>query len=141
MQQASFAATSLQHEADTLVARQQTHEMQLDHLRNPQVVALRAQHLGMVLPTTPAVLELGTGRILGDPTPATRLDKLRLHAPPPVKPLALDPPAHVTVVHVKHGGQHAPTGNVGNSSGNTAHGSRHHGRHAGRQGTTHPATH
>jgi cell division protein FtsB len=139
MQQASFAATSLQRQADTLTARQQTLEMQLDHLRNPQVIALRAQRMGMVLPTSPAILDLATGKVLGDPTPATRLDRLRLLGPPPVKPLALDPPAHVTVVHVpRKGGHHH---GAANSSGNTAHGSRHPGRHAGRQGSNHTATH
>jgi cell division protein FtsB len=135
MQQASFAATSLQRQADALQAQQQTLEMQLDHLRDPQVIALRAQRMGMVLPTSPAVLDLATGKVLGDPTPATRLDRLRLFGAPPVKPLALDPPAHVTVVPPPRQGGHAK------SSGNTAHGSRHPGRHAGRQGPDHPATH
>jgi hypothetical protein len=139
MQQASFAATSLQRQADTLVARQQTLQMQLDHLRDPQVIALRAQRMGMVLPTTPAVLDLATGKVLGDPTPATRLDRLRLFGPPPVKPLALDPPAHVTVVPAqKQTGHQRP---ADKSSGNTARGSRHPGRHAGRQGPNQPATH
>ncbi len=91
MQQASFAATSLQHESDTLLARQQSLQTQLDRLRDPQVIALKAQRMGMVLPGSPAVLDLGTGRILGTPTPATRLDPLRLLAPPPVKPAELDP--------------------------------------------------
>jgi hypothetical protein len=139
MQQASFAATSLQHQADTLEAQQQTLEMQLDHLRDPQVIALRAQRMGMVLPAAPAVLDLATGKILGDPTPATRLDRLRLFGAPPVKPLALDPPAHVTVVHVPQKGGHP--GSADKSSGNTAHGSPHPGRHAGRQGTNHSASH
>jgi hypothetical protein len=132
MQQASFAATSLQHQADTLVAQQQTLEMQLDHLRDPQVIALRAQRMGMVLPASPAVLELGTGRILGDPTPATRLGRLRLTAPAPVKPAALDPAAHVTIVHASGGRRH---GGGTKSSDNTGHGSRHAGHHEGRQDT------
>jgi cell division protein FtsB len=131
MQQASFAATSLQHQADNLVAQQQTLEMQLDHLRDPQVIALRAQKMGMVLPTSPAVLDLATGKVLGVPTPATRLDRLRLTAPPPVKPAALDPAAHVTIVRAKGGHHHDST----KSPDNTGHGSRHQGRHAGRQGT------
>src|SRR3954467_4611833 len=59
MQQASFAATSLQNQADTLVARQQALQMELDQPRDPQVVALKAQRMGMVLPTSPAVLDLG----------------------------------------------------------------------------------
>jgi hypothetical protein len=98
MQQASFAATSLQNQADTLVARQQTLQMQLDQLRDPQEVALEAQRMGMVLPTSLAVLDLKTGRVLGSPAPATRLDPLRLLAPPPAKPAELNPPAHVTIV-------------------------------------------
>ncbi len=98
MQQASFAATSLQHQADNLVARQQTLQMQLDQLRDPQVVALKAQRMGMVLPSSPAVLDLRDGKILGSPAPATRLDPLRLLAPPPAKPAGLDPQTHVTIV-------------------------------------------
>jgi cell division protein FtsB len=135
MQQASFAATSLQNQADNLVAQQQTLEMQLDHLRDPQVIALRAQRMGMVLPTSPAVLDLSTGKVLGDPTPATRLDRLRLLAPPPVKPAVLDPAAHVTIVETTGGHHHRHDGATTKSSDNTGHGSRHQGRNAGRQGT------
>jgi hypothetical protein len=135
MQQASFAATSLQNQADNLVAQQQTLEMQLDHLRDPQVIALRAQRMGMVLPTSPAVLDLSTGKVLGDPTPATRLDRLRLLAPPPVKPAVLDPAAHVTIVETAGGHHRWHDGATTKSSDNTGHGSRHQGRNAGRQGT------
>lgn len=112
MQQASFAATDLQRQADALQAKQQTLQMDLDRLRDPQAIALKAQRMGMVLPSSPAVLDLGTGKVLGDPVPATRLDPLRLLAPPPAKPALLDPQAHVTVVHPPE-----------NSSGNTARGS------------------
>jgi hypothetical protein len=125
MQQASFAATDLQRQADVLEAKQQSLQMQLDQLRDPQSIALKAQRMGMVLPSSPAVLDLRTGKVLGDPAPATRLDPLRLLAPPPTKPLALDPPAHVTVVHPPAGLGHHRTGR--NSSGNTARGS-HDGR-------------
>jgi hypothetical protein len=99
MQQASFAATDLQNRADALEARQQSLQMQLAHLRDPQSIARHAQAMGMVLPTSPAVLDLRSGKVLGDPAPATRTDPLRLLAPPPVKPAELDPPAHVTVIH------------------------------------------
>jgi hypothetical protein len=136
MQQASFAATSLQNQADTLLARQQMLQTQLDRMRDPQVIALKAQRMGMVLPGSPAVLDLKTGRILGSSTPATRLDTLRLLAPPPVKPAELAPPAHVTVVQPPG---HAP--HHGDSSGNTAHRSHRSGRHAGRQGTNHTGSH
>ena len=70
---------------------------------------------GWCCPTSPAVLDLRTGKVLGTPTPATRLDPLRLLAPPPAKPAELDPPAHVTVVQPP---AHAPARR--DSSGNTA---------------------
>jgi len=124
MQQASFAATSLQKQADVLLARQQTLQMQLDQLRDPQVVALKAQRMGMVLPTSPAVLDLRTGRVLGTPTAATRLDPLRLQAPPPPKPAALNPPAHVTVVQPPATHQHAGSGATHRHTGSTT--ARHH---------------
>jgi hypothetical protein len=136
MQQASFAATSLQGQADTLLARQQTLQTQLDRLRDPQVIALKAQRMGMVLPQSPAVLDLRTGRVLGSPAPATRLDPLRLHGPPPVKPAELDPAAHVVVVQPSGRAHHH-----GDSSGNTARGSHGPGRHAGRQGSNHSGSH
>ena len=133
MQQASFAATDLQQRADTLLAQQQTLQMELDRLRDPQVIALKAQRLGMVLSTTPAVLDLGTGKVLGEPAPATGLDRLRLLPPPPPKPAALDPKPHVTVVQPPAAstasGSHDSRGHTGHASpGNRA--------RAGRQGTT-----
>jgi cell division protein FtsB len=131
MQQASFAATDLQRQAETLTARQQTLQMELDRLRDPQAIALKAQRMGMVLPSNPAVLDLRTGRILGEPAPATRLDPLRLVAPPPAKPAELDPPAHVTVVHTP-----ASTRGAQNSSGNTDRGSQRNGHGRGRQDHT-----
>jgi hypothetical protein len=134
MQQASFAATDLQHQADTLEAKQQSLQMELDQLRDPQHIALRAQRMGMVLPSSPAVLDLRTGKVLGDPTPATGLDRLRLLPPPPVKPAEIDPPAHVTVVH-ESARAHRDHSSA-NSSGNTAHGSPRHRHDGGRQDPT-----
>ena len=129
MQQASFAATDLQHQADTLEAQQQGLQMELDQLRDPQVIALKAQRMGMVLPTSPAVLDLRTGKVLGDATPATRLDPLHLLAPVPRKPAVLDPPAHVTVVR-------APARHQQDSQGNTARGSRQNDGGTGRNDHT-----
>ena len=130
MQQASFAATSLQNQADTLLARQQTLQMQLDQLRDPQVVALKAQRMGMVLPASPAVLDLKTGRVLGSPTPATRLDPLRLLAPPPAKPAELNPPAHVTIVQPPASHHHTASTST----------TKHHGHHTVKH-ATHSGTH
>jgi hypothetical protein len=136
MQQASFAATDLQQQADTLEAKQQSLQMDLDRLRDPQHIALRAQRMGMVLPTSPAVLDLRTGKVLGDPSPATGLDRLRLLPPPPVKPAELDPPAHVTVVH-----ESAAAHRAHNSSGDTRHGSPQSGHGRGRQDPTRHTNH
>jgi hypothetical protein len=122
MQQASFAATELQHQADSLDAREQGLQMEIDHLRDPQVIALKAQRMGMVLPTSPAVLDVRTGRVLGDPAPATGLDRLQLLPPPPVKPAELDPAPHVTVVR--------------DSPDRSTSGSRNRGHNAGRHDHT-----
>lgn len=95
MQQASFASTALEEQAANLSARQQTLQMELEKLRDPQNLGARAQALGMVLPTSPAFLNLGDGSVTGDPVPATRDSRLRVYAAPPVKPPALDPrPIH-----------------------------------------------
>jgi cell division protein FtsB len=131
MQQASFAATDLQRQSDVLEAQQQSLQMQLDRLRDPQSIAVKAQRMGMVLPSSPAVLDLRTGKVLGTPAPANRLDPLHLLAPPPAKPALLDPPAHVTVVDPPAGrdSQNKP-------HGNTARGSHDHGGQPGRNDHT-----
>lgn len=98
LQQASFAATALQDQATTLSARQQTLKMELDQLRDPQRVAVQAQRMGMVPPSNPAFLELPSGKVLGDPTPATRLNNVRLLPLPPVKPAVINPPPVVHTV-------------------------------------------
>jgi hypothetical protein len=97
MQQAAFAATSLEAQASTLTAREQTLQMELDVLRDPQNVAEAAQRQGLVLPCGSATLRLSDGKVLGQPCPATAVGGLRLHARPPAKPAILDPP----VRHVK----------------------------------------
>ena len=98
MQQASFAAASLENQAETLAAREQTLRMELDELRNPQRVATEAQRMGMVVPTAPVFLDLATGETSGVRTPATREDAIQLLPPAPVMPAVLAPaPTVVTV--------------------------------------------
>lgn len=92
MQQASFAATSLEEQARTLSAREQTLQMQLDVLRDPQNVASAAQAQGMVLPCQPAFLRISDGKVLGRPCVATAETRLRLQPLPPAKPRMLNPP-------------------------------------------------
>lgn len=91
MQQAAFATTALEEQARTLTARQQTLEMELDVLRNPQRVAEQAQRMGMVPSHRPAYLELPSGKVLGEPAPAVPADGLRLLPRPPAKPAVLTP--------------------------------------------------
>lgn len=98
LQQASFAAASLEQQADALAAREQTLRMELDELRNPQRVATEAQAMGMVIPAAPVFLDLGDGAVSGVRTPATPADALRLQPKAPIKPAELAPPA--TVVEV-----------------------------------------
>jgi hypothetical protein len=102
MQQAAFAATTMEQQAATLQAREQTLRMELEVLRDPQSVAVKAQGMGMVIPATPAFLRLADGKVLGTPTPATRENGLRLYAKAPKKPAVLDPAPNVVTVKL-HG--------------------------------------
>ena len=97
MQQASFAASSLEAQADTLAAREQTLRMELDELRNPQRVATEAQQMGMVIPAAPVFLDLATGKTIGVRTPATRENAIQLLPPAPVKPAVLAPAPTIVV--------------------------------------------
>jgi type II secretory pathway pseudopilin PulG len=91
MQQSSFAATALEEQATNLAAREQTLQMELDELRNPQRVATQAQEMGMVVPAAPTFLTLGGGEVEGVRTPATPEDRLNLQPLAPVKPAILPP--------------------------------------------------
>jgi len=86
MQQASFTATALESRAQSLNARRQGLQMQVDSLRDPQRVALEARRLGMVPAADPAFIRLGDGKVLGKAVPATGLDAVRLTPLPTRKP-------------------------------------------------------
>jgi cell division protein FtsB len=70
MQQAAFTEARLQKQATTLAAQQQTLEMELEKLRDPQHVAEAAERQGMVIPANVAMLHVATGAVSGDATPA-----------------------------------------------------------------------
>jgi hypothetical protein len=91
MQQASFAATALEEQANTLTAREQTLQMELEVLRDPQRVAEHAQNLGMVPAANPVFLRLSDGKVLGERVAATPANRLRVRPLPPVKPAVLTP--------------------------------------------------
>ena len=119
MQQASFATTTLEEQATTLSARQQTLQMELDVLRDPQHVAQRAQDLGLVLPCGSATLRLADGKVLGQPCAAGSVSGLRLHARAPGQ--AGDPqPAreddHGAVQPLDRGLDRDSTGDTGRAS-------------------------
>ncbi|WP_110181601.1 hypothetical protein [Nocardioides solisilvae] len=97
MQQASFTATRLEQQAATMAAREQVLRMELDDLRDPQRVALRAQQMGMVIPSTPVFLSL-EGEVIGEPTPATPEDGVRILPRPEGLPADLRPTVDVVEV-------------------------------------------
>ena len=78
MQQGSFAASSLEARATSLEARQQTLQMQIEDLRDPQRVARKARALGMVSAGAPVFLDISDGSVLGDPVVASAQDGLRI---------------------------------------------------------------
>lgn len=91
MQQNSFAATDLEKQARDLSSREQTLQMELENLRNPQSVAEKAQALGMVPASTPAFIQLSDGSIVGDPVPASAENRTDVRPPEAIKPKELDP--------------------------------------------------
>jgi cell division protein FtsB len=105
MQQASFAATALEEQATNLSAREQTLQMELERLRDPQRVAEAAKRQGLVIPLAPAFLDLGTGKVTGSPAPATAEGDTRIIEPPPARPAELDPPP----IRLKTQGGSVPT--------------------------------
>ncbi|HEU5035994.1 MAG TPA: hypothetical protein VFT70_03235 [Nocardioides sp.] len=126
MQQASFAATALEDQANTLAARQQSLQMDLDRLRNPQRIAKAAIGLGMVQAGNPAFLELGTGKVRGIPSAGDGSTPLRINPLPPKKPAILAPAPHVVTVLPDESAQ--TTGDTGRQNdGNGRHrGQNHH---------------
>lgn len=91
MQQASFVATSMEQRASLLDAKEQSLQMELDRLRDPQRVAARAKKLGMVPAASPAFLRLSDGEVLGTPVAAEPTDAMRIAPLPTRKPKSLRP--------------------------------------------------
>lgn len=98
MQQDSFYATRLQQQADRLTAQQQSLQMELDGLRDPQHLAQAATWLGMVPAPVPAQINLLTGKVEGVPTVATTADKVSVRPRDTTAAPAWKPPTkHVYV--------------------------------------------
>ncbi|MEP7090804.1 MAG: hypothetical protein ABI776_11940 [Nocardioidaceae bacterium] len=92
MQQVSFTASAMEQKAQLLDSQRQSLQMQLDGLRDPQQLAVAAKQMGMVPPASPAFIQLGDGKVLGTPTPATVDDAIRVNPMPIKKPKNLRPP-------------------------------------------------
>jgi cell division protein FtsB len=123
MQQASFAATSLESQASTLSAREQTLRMELDVLRDPQHVAEQARRMGMVTAGSPAFLSLSDGKILGEAVPTDPTQDVRIFPPAPKKPAVLTPaPTYVDApAEGGRGGDGASSSDEGDGQGRNAH--------------------
>lgn len=138
MQQDSFYATRLQHQADKLTAQQESLQMDLDQLRDPQHLGQQARQLGMVQPANPSFVDLATGKIEGQPLSATGENAIpinpvqKLRTPTFVPPTKyIDVPAKAPVEKptngqkVAGGGPASPTGGAAtgtNGAGTAAQG-------------------
>lgn len=98
MQQDSFAASRLEQQAADLTAKRQSLQIDLQRLRDPQNLAIRAKRLGMVVPANPSFVRIGDGRVLGDPQPAVPDQAMRINPFPAVKPKILAPAPRVVKV-------------------------------------------
>ncbi|HZP15793.1 MAG TPA: hypothetical protein VFA96_08235 [Nocardioides sp.] len=90
MQNVAFQQNALQAEATNLAAQQQSLDLQLSDLTNPQHIATSARALGMVIPPTVAFIRIPSGQVLGTATPANGAATPNLWAP---NPMPYYPPA------------------------------------------------
>ncbi len=114
MQQASFAATTLEEQATNLAAREQTLHDELQDLRSPQHLASLAQTAGMVVPESSCTMRLAAGTTEQDCMPASAANTPRLLAQPPKKPHVLNPDPFVVLV--------PPAAGTGNARKHNQHG-------------------
>ncbi len=91
MQQASFVATAMEEQAAVLAGQEESLQMQLDRLRDPQHIAASAKKIGMVPVTNPAFIRLSDGKVLGRPAPAEASNAIRIAPLPPAKPDSVRP--------------------------------------------------
>jgi cell division protein FtsB len=109
MQQAAFVESKLSTQADNLAARQQALQSELQKLDDPQVIAAKAQAHGMVIPGSPAMLDVPSGRVQGTPAPATADDtpQLWVHYPRPTAAPTSGKTAHKAQKSARRADQHS----------------------------------
>ena len=99
MQQASFAASTLEERAANLSAREQTLHSELQALRDPQHVALLAAQAGMVAPLDACTLRLGGAAAEATCTPGgSAATPPTRCSPAPPKPAVIDPAPQIVMV-------------------------------------------
>ncbi len=91
MQQVSFTVTALENQAAGLNAEEQSLQMRLAGLRDPQHLAEQARNMGLVPPASPAFIRLSDGKVLGTPAPALAADGIQVRPGPTAKPAGLRP--------------------------------------------------
>ncbi len=132
MQQASFTATSMEERAQVLDAKEQSLQMQLARLRDPQRVAVQAKRMGMVPPSSPAFIRLSDGKVLGKPAPATPENAMRVKPLPTRKPLDLRPSLVIAPTPVVKKHPHGAASRAHqHRGGTTSHKKDHAGRRQG----------
>jgi hypothetical protein len=121
MQQASFAATTLEEQATNLAAREQTLHDDLQELRSPQHLASMAQAAGMVVPQSACTVRLAAGTTDQGCAAADPTSTPRLLPKPPQKPAVLDPEPFVVLVAPPAGsGAAGDRGTKNQQNGDTA---------------------
>jgi outer membrane biosynthesis protein TonB len=134
MQQASFQATALEQQAQLLAAEEQSLQMELETLRDPQRVATEARRIGMVPPANPAFIRLSDGKVLGNPTPAVPEDGIRVAPLPAQKPKVLRPDVVIVPAQTSSDDDGAASRDRGGRDGTKSQRDRE-GRAAGQQGS------
>lgn len=71
IEQQSRTLQDLQEQSASLANQQAMLEAEVNHLRSPQVVVLKATDLGMVPNPNAVYIDLTTGEIIGEPTAVT----------------------------------------------------------------------
>lgn len=119
MQQSSFATTALEHQAQTLSAREETLRMDLERLRDPQRLAESAQRSGMVPPPASVCFLHPDGKITGTCAPATASDAFPIGTPEPGKPAVLTPEPVIEQATNRPGDTSTGNGDGGATGGRT----------------------
>ena len=119
MQQSSFATTALEHQAQTLSAREETLRMDLERLRDPQRLAESALRSGMVPPPASVCFLHPDGKITGTCGAATAADAFPISTPPPGKPAVLTPDPVIEHAASQPGDTGGGNGNRGATDGRT----------------------